>query len=264
MPHRRPCPLATVAPNQPSFVAGTAQPTAGAFSPFALKLSREDDSQPLAGFEATLPSGLSAKLAGVPYCSETQIAAAKAREHPEEGALELANPSCPAASQLGSLDVAAGAGPTPFHTSGRLYLAGPYKGAPLSVVTITPAVAGPFDLGAVVVRAALYIDPVTAQGRIVSDPLPADHRRDPARRALELATQISRPAFTLNPTSCEPKQVLGTATSAFGQLASLSEPLPGRRLQLPPLQAHAQHPPLRPDPPRWAPAPSRHLHRQAR
>lgn len=216
-----PCPAPL--PHQPSFVAGTAQPTAGAFSPFSLKLSREDDTQPLAGFEATLPTGLSAKLAGVPYCTEAQIAAAKAREHPEEGVLEQASPSCPAASELGSVDVAAGAGPTPFHTSGRLYLAGPYKNAPLSVVAITPAVAGPFDLGAVVVRAALFIDPVTAQGRIVSDPLPQIIDGIPLD-VRSISTQIARPSFSLNPTSCEPKQVLGSATSTLGQLASLKSP----------------------------------------
>jgi hypothetical protein len=219
-----PCPAsAAAAPNHPGFVAGTLNPQAGAYSPLAMKLSREDGSQNLAGFEVTLPPGLSARLAGVPYCSEAEIAKARARSHPNEGALEQADPSCPSTSQLGTLDVAAGAGPTPLHTAGHVYLAGPYKGAPLSAVAITPAVAGPFDLGAVVVRAPLHIDPVTAQARAVSDPLPTILDGIP----LDLrsaALKLDRPNFTLNPTSCDPSSVLGSATSVFGQTAPLSSP----------------------------------------
>lgn len=218
------CPAsATGAPNAPSFEAGTITPQAGAYSPFVLRVSRQDGTQPLAGFEATLPQGLTAKLAGVPACSEAQIAAAKAREHPEQGALEQASPSCPAASEIGSLDVAAGAGPTPLHVGGHVYLAGPYKGAPLSAVIITPAVAGPFDLGTVVVRAAIYLDRDTALVRTVSDPLPQILEGIPLD--LRAATvRLGRPNFSLNPTSCEPKSVLATATSVFGAPAALASP----------------------------------------
>ncbi len=211
------------APNQPSFVAGTISPVAGAYSPFVMKVSREDGTQPIAGFEATLPRGLLAKLAGIPYCSEAQIAQAQARSRPEEGRLEQAKPSCPAASELGSVDAAAGAGPTPIHVGGHLYLAGPYKGAPLSFVIITPAVAGPFDLGAVVTRAALYVDPEHAQGRAVSDPLPTILGGIP----LDLRSAVvraDRPDFTLNPTNCDKKSVLATATSVFVQAVALSSP----------------------------------------
>jgi len=188
-----------------------------------MKLSREDGTQPIGGFEATLPEGLLAKLAGVPYCPEAAIAQARSRSKPNEGALEQAHPSCPAASELGSLDVAAGAGPTPLHTPGHIYLAGPYKGAPLSAVTITPAIAGPFDLGTVVVRAAIYIDPNTSQGRTVSDPLPQILEGIPLDlRSVSL--ELNRPRFTLNPTSCDRKTVSGATTSAFGQIAPLSSP----------------------------------------
>jgi hypothetical protein len=219
-----PCPAsAPAAPNQPGFVAGTIAPQAGAYSPFTLKLSRPDASQPLAGFEVTLPTGLSAKLAGVPYCSEAAIAKAKARSLPNEGALERADHSCPADSEIGSLDVAAGAGPTPLHTPGRIYLAGPYKNAPLSVVAITPAVAGPFDLGVVAVRAALYLDPETAQGHAVSDPLPTILDGIPLDLR-SVALKMGRPKFTLNPTSCDHKSVLGAATSVFGQSVALTSP----------------------------------------
>lgn len=219
-----PCPSAADgAPNHPGFVAGTLAPVAGAYSPFVMRLTREDGSQPIAGFEARLPAGLSAKLAGVPYCTEAEIAQAQARSNPEQGKLEQASPSCPAATQLGSLDVGAGAGPTPIHIGGRLYLAGPYKGAPLSAVAITPAVAGPFDLGTVLVRAPLYLDPTTAQARAVSDPLPTILEGIPAD-VRSVAIRIDRPQFTLNPTSCEPKSVAATTTSVFGQPAALSSP----------------------------------------
>jgi hypothetical protein len=188
-----------------------------------LKLSRADGSQRLAGIEATLPPGLAAKFAGVGTCSEAQIAQAKAREKPNMGALEKASPSCPADSELGSVDVAAGAGPTPFHTQGTAYLAGPYKGAPLSMVIITPAVAGPFDLGAVVVRTALYVDPVSAQGKAVSDPLPQIIEGIPLDvRSIEV--KLAREDFTLNPTSCDPMQVAASSLSALGQSTALSSP----------------------------------------
>jgi hypothetical protein len=218
------CPsTASAAPNKPSFEAGTVTPKAGAYSPFVLKLSRPDGSQPAAGFEATLPQGLTAKLAGVPACSQEAIAQAQSRSHPNEGAIEQATPSCPAASEIGAVDVAAGAGPTPLNVPGHVYMAGPYKGAPLSAVIITPAIAGPFDLGAVVVRAAIYLDRDTALVRTVSDPLPTILEGIPLD--LRSATvRLGRPQFTLNPTSCAPKSVLATVTSLFGQPAALSSP----------------------------------------
>jgi hypothetical protein len=211
------------AQNNPSFAAGTLSPQGGAYSPFVLKLSRGDGSQRLAGIEATLPPGLAAKFAGVATCSEAQIAQAKSREKPNLGALEKSSPSCPSSSKLGVVDVAAGAGPTPFHTEGSAYLAGPYKGAPLSMAIITPAVAGPFDLGAVVARAALYVDPVTAQGKAVSDPLPQIIEGIPLDvRSIEV--KLDRDNFTLNPTSCDQMQITGSALSALGQGAALSNP----------------------------------------
>jgi hypothetical protein len=218
-----PCPSeAAQAPNRPTFAAGTLEPKAGAFSPLVLKLAREDGSQRMAKLETTLPPGLTAKLAGVGRCSDAQIAAAQARDKPDQGALEIASPSCPASSQVGVLDVGAGAGPTPFHIAGRLYLAGPYEGAPLSLVAITPAVAGPFDLGVVAVRIATYLDPETGQARAVSDPLPQILQGIPVD-VRSVAVKASRPDFTLNPTSCEPLAFGGSLTSALGQVAPLSD-----------------------------------------
>jgi hypothetical protein len=217
-----PCPsTVAAAPHKPVFSAGTITPKAGAYSPFVLKLSREDGSQPLAGLEAILPKGLLAKIAGIPYCSEAQIAAAKAREAPNLGAAEKASPSCPLASEVGSVNVGAGAGPTPYYAQGHVYLAGPYKGAPLSFVFITPAVAGPFDLGAVVARAAVHINSETAEVRAVSDPLPTIMQGIPLD-VRSIAVKVDRPSFILNPTNCNPMAVLGSALSASGQSAALS------------------------------------------
>lgn len=216
-----PCPTSeSQLPNKPTFSAGTLSPAAGKYSPLIFKLSREDGSQRLAGIDATLPTGLSARLAGLATCSEAQIAKAKAREAPNQGAAEQADPSCPASSEVGIVNVGAGAGPTPYYTQAHAYLAAPYKGAPLSLVFIAPAVAGPFDLGAVVVRAAIYLDPTTAQARVVSDPLPQILDGIPLD-VRSVAVKAARPQFTLNPTSCDEKSFGGSASSTLGQLAPL-------------------------------------------
>lgn len=218
------CPAtAAEAPNAPTLAAGTESPRAKAFSPLVFKLSREDGSQRMAKLETVLPPGLTGKLAGIGQCSDAQVAAAQARSHPNEGALELASPSCPAASEVGIINAAAGSGPTPFHIEGHLYLAGPYKGAPLSLVSITPAVAGPFDLGSVVVRIAAYLNPETGQVRAVSDPFPQILQGIPVDLR-SVAVRLSRPNFSLNPTSCEPLSFGGSVTSIFGQAAPLAAP----------------------------------------
>jgi hypothetical protein len=206
------CPTSPAAlPNSPRFSAGTETPKAGAYSPFTLRLARDDGSQELKGLEATLPPGLTGRLAGIPYCPEAAIAAAISRGEPSQGRLEQAHPSCPAASEVGSVDVAAGAGPAPFHAAGHAYLAGPYKGAPLSLVVISPAVAGPFDLGAVVVRSTLNINPRTAQVSVKSDPIPTILEGIPLDvRSIEVA--IVRNQLTLNPTNCEPLSIAGIAS----------------------------------------------------
>jgi hypothetical protein len=218
------CPTsAEKAANSPSFSAGTIAPQAGAFSPFVLKVKREDATQPLAGIDTTLPPGLTGKLAGIATCSEAQIAQAQAKSHPNEGALEIAHPSCPASSEVGEIDAAAGAGITPLHVGGHAYLSGPYKGAPLSLTTITPAVAGPFDLGVVLVRAALYLDPTTTQIHAVSDPFPQILEGIPLDlRSFTL--KMGRPNFTLNPTSCDPMTITGFVSSALGNNAGVSSP----------------------------------------
>jgi hypothetical protein len=207
-------------PNDPSLQAGTVTPVAGAFSPFVFKIAREDGTQHLGAITATLPEGMLGKLAGVPYCSETQIVAATARSNEGEGASEQSSPSCPESSQVGVVSITAGAG-TPIPVQGKAYLAGPYKNAPLSLAIVTPAVAGPFDLGTVVVRVALYIDQNTAQIRAVSDPLPTILDGIPLDvRSVSLS--MDRSGFTFNPTNCEAMSVTGEAISTLNQTAGLS------------------------------------------
>jgi hypothetical protein len=218
-----PCPTSEAQlPNAPKLDAGTASPAAGKYSPLLFKLSRADGTQRLGKIEATLPKGLSAKLAGVDSCSEAQIARARSREAPEQGAAEQADPSCPASSEIGTAVASAGAGPTPYYTSGNVYLSGPYKGAPLSVTAIAAAVAGPFDLGAVVVRSALYLDPESAQARVVSDPLPQILHGVPIDLR-SVAVRAERPGFSLNPTSCAEKAFGGQVISTLGSAAPLFE-----------------------------------------
>jgi hypothetical protein len=218
-----PCPSSEVqAPNKPAFSAGTLAPQAGAYSPFGLRLSRPDGFQQLSGIDTTLPKGLTGKLAGIPYCSEAQLAVAKSREAPKLGGLEQASPSCPPASEVGTVTVGAGAGITPLYVQGHAYLAGPYRAAPLSLAIVIPVVAGPFDLGAVVVRAALQVDPKTVQLSIDTDPLPTIRQGIPLN-IRSIAIDLDRPGLIGNPTSCDPTAVQGEAISAVGQTAALRD-----------------------------------------
>jgi hypothetical protein len=188
---------ASARPFAPSFEAGTTGTQAGSYSPLVIKVGRRDGEQELKSLDFTLPKGLLARLAGVPYCPEGAIRNAEGKS----GREEQASPSCPAASRIGSVDTSAGVGAEPFHVSGSVYLAGPYKGAPLSSVVVTPAVAGPFDLGDVVIRAPLYVDPETAEVTAKSDPIPTILKGIPLK-VRSVAIDLDRPGFSLNPTSC--------------------------------------------------------------
>lgn len=204
-------------PNSPAFEAGSESPLAGAFSPFVLRLQREDGSQQFSSLTVALPPGLVGQLTGIPYCADSALAAAAGKT----GAEERASASCPAASQVGVVNVGSGAGPSPYYVQGRAYLTGPYKGAPLGLAIITPAVAGPFDLGTVVVRSALEVDPYTAQVTVKSDPIPTELKGIPLD-VRSLAVKMDRPNFTLNPTNCEVMSVGGSMTSTLGQTAKLA------------------------------------------
>ncbi len=204
-------------PNQPSFSAGTVTPLAGAYSPFVLHLNREDGSQQFSRIDAVLPPGLLGKLAGISYCPDSALAVAEAKT----GTAEQASPSCPSSSQVGTVSVGAGAGSNPYFVGGKAYLAGPYKGAPLSLAIVTPAVAGPYDLGNVVVRTALYVNPETTQITAKSDPLPTILQGIPLD-VRSISLKMDRAGFILNPTNCERMAVSGTETSVTGQSAPLT------------------------------------------
>jgi uncharacterized repeat protein (TIGR01451 family) len=209
------------APNAPVFEAGTASPVAGSYSPFVLKLKREDASQRFGGLNVTLPPGLIGKIAGIEQCPQAAIEAAQGRSHEGEGALELAHPSCPAGSEVGVVHVGTGSG-APVYVAGHAYFAGRYEGAPFSLVIVTPALAGPFDFGSVVVRAALYINPSTAQVTVRSDPFPRILDGVPLD-IRDVNVDMNRSQFTLNPTSCAAMAVTGEESSTAGSTAVLSD-----------------------------------------
>jgi hypothetical protein len=209
-------------PNVPSFSAGTVSPRAGAYSPFVLRLSRSDGSQQFSSISTTLPKGLVGRIAEIPYCPDTGLAQAASRTQESQGALEISSPSCPKSSEVGTVTAASGAGPDPLYVSGHAYLAGPYKGAPFSLEIITPAIAGPFDLGVVAIRTALQVNLKSAEITAVSDPIPTILHGLPLD-VRSIAINMSRPDFTLNPTSCEPKSITGSATSTLGSIAQLSQ-----------------------------------------
>jgi len=208
---------AATRPFAPSFEAGTTGTQAGAYSPMVINVARRDGEQELKSLDFTLPKGLIGKLAGIPYCSDAAIATAEGRS----GKAEQAAPSCPAAGRLGKVDTAAGVGDEPVHVGGNVYLAGPYKGAPISAVVITPGVAGPFDLGNVVIRAPLYIDPDSAQLTVKSDPVPTMLKGIPLKLR-SVAIQVDRDRFMLNPTSCEPMSASASLGSSDGATATPS------------------------------------------
>jgi hypothetical protein len=193
----------------PKLSAGSTDASGGAYSPFTFTVAREDSEQNLRGLDITLPRGLAASFAGIPRC---------------EGA-DAVSGHCPPASRIGRTTVADGAGPSPLWVPQpakdptAIYLSGPYKGAPFSIVAVVPAQAGPFDFGLEVVRTAIYVDPKTAQATAKADPLPQIIEGIPITyRAVNVV--LDRPRFTLNPTSCAQKQTTAALTSPQGKVAS--------------------------------------------
>jgi hypothetical protein len=210
----------------PSFTAGTANNQAGASSAFSLTLSRQDGEERFGGFSVTLPPGMSGILKNVAQCPEPQASKGE----------------CPPASEIGTTTVGVGPGADPFslpeqdQPANKVYLTGPVppegstlpegsdqSGAPFGLSIVVPAIAGPFDLGTVVVRASVAIDPRTAQLTISSGSLPQILSGIPLDiRTLSL--NIDRPDFIFNPTSCAPWTVAGTIASTGGKNATVSSP----------------------------------------
>jgi hypothetical protein len=210
------CP-GTPRPFAPTLAAGTSNPDAGAFSAFTLKLDREDGDQYLGKLNFTMPPGLTASLRGITYCPEDAIAAAASKL----GRVEQAQPSCPASSEIGTTNVAAGPGRHPFHAVGKIYLAGPFKGAPLSLVAITPALAGPYDYGTVVVRVAIRVDPLDAHVVADSETVPEIIGGIPIRMR-SIRVSINRGEFMINPTNCDPFSVDSQGIGDEGTVADFS------------------------------------------
>jgi hypothetical protein len=217
-----PCPSGGTAPFSPGIEAGTLNNNAGTFSSFYLHLTRGDGDQEISGFSTDMPNGLTGRLTGIPYCPQASIEAAR---H-VTGAQEEAEPSCPAASEIGHTLVGTGVGAVLAYVPGKVYLAGPYSGDPFSIVSITSAKVGPFDLGTVVLRFALAINPRTAQVSVdptASEPIPTiidgivTHVRD-------IGVYIDRPGFIVNPTGCEAKSISSTLTAGEGATATVSSP----------------------------------------
>jgi hypothetical protein len=195
-----PCPPAGPPPFDPGFSAGTLNSSAASYSPFHMKLTRNDGDQDITRFSSVLPPGLLAKLAGVSRCPDAAIDAARAKT----GRQEIASSSCPSSSQIGRLTVGAGVGSQLTYVGGKLYLAGPYRGAPLSIAVITPAVAGPFDVGTVLVRVGVRVNPVTAEAEVdgaASDPIP-HILQGIVLKVRDVRVDVDRSSFVLNPTSC--------------------------------------------------------------
>lgn len=215
-PGGKACPP-VVRPFNPRLDAGTSNSKAGSFSHFTLRLDREDGDQFLGDLNFKMPPGLLGSLRGIDYCPEAAIAAASQKL----GRVEQAIPSCPVGSQVGTSNVAAGPGTHPLHAVGTMYMAGPFKGAPLSLVAITPVLAGPYDYGVVVVRVALHVDSVNAQVKAVSDTVPSIIGGIPIRMR-SIQVNLDRDNFILNPTNCQPMSVDSQGIGDQGTVANFS------------------------------------------
>jgi hypothetical protein len=183
-------------PFAPVFSAGTASPAAGAYSPLSVTLARNDGEQDLGAITVTTPPGLLGKIAGIPRCGEAQANAG----------------TCPAASQIGTTTVTAGPGSDPYTiTGGKVYLTTGYKNQPFGLAIVVPAVAGPFNLGNVVVRASIAVNPATAALTVASNPLPQLVDGVPIRLRT-VTVEVNRPALILNATDCAQRSISATVT----------------------------------------------------
>jgi hypothetical protein len=194
-------------PFSPGFTGGSVVTTAGAFTHFTTTLRRGDREQNATRLSVTPPLGLLAMLSSVSPCPEPQASTG----------------DCPESSLVGHGTAGAGSGTEPFYVTGKVYLTGPYKGAAFGLDVVTPAVAGPFNLGEILVRATINVNPSTAQVTITSDPIPQSRLGIPLRlKALNVT--IDRDGFVFNPTNCTQQHLTGTATGDQGATAALSVP----------------------------------------
>jgi hypothetical protein len=197
----------------PSFVAGTTSSQAGAFSPFTVTIARTDSDQELSGIRVQTPPGALGMLKSVALCGEANANAG----------------TCPPASQIGHTTVGSGPGSNPVflpiagQPANPVFLTQGYKGAPFGLSVVVPAVAGPFNLGTVVERAAISVDPHTSQITITSDQLPRILQGIPLQ-VRSVNVTVDRPGFEFNPTSCNPLAVNATLSSYEGSTENVSSP----------------------------------------
>jgi uncharacterized repeat protein (TIGR01451 family) len=204
------CPSSPL-PFTPSMIAGSTTDQAGGYTDFSLLLQRGEDQQRVESLQFKTPEGLLGMISAVTPCQEPAAA---------QG-------DCPASSQIGHTVVAAGPGPFPLvvpepgQPPAPIYLTGPYEGAPYGLSIAVPVIAGPFNLGTVVVRARVAVDPYTTQLTITTGVLPTILDGVPTDLRTINAV-IDRPGFMFNPTSCTPQYFSGTATSTEGATAPLT------------------------------------------
>lgn len=180
--------------------------TAGAYGPtsYTFQLVRNGGEQYLSKIRAVLPAGLAGAIPAVTLCGEPRAS---------QG-------TCPLESQIGTATTSVGAGPDPYTFTGPVYMTGPYEGAPFGLSVAVPAAAGPFDLGTVVTRTAINLDPYTSRV-IATTTVPKIVGGVPLRlRTVEVT--LNRPNFLYNPTNCGPLATESALTSTFGALDSVS------------------------------------------
>jgi hypothetical protein len=201
-----PCP--GTPPFRPSLEAGVTNAAAGHFSTFSFTLTRGDRQQDLSRLQVKLPPGLLGMLSKVPLCAEPQASLG----------------TCGEESLVGTTLVRAGSGSQPLGVTGKVYLTGPYNGAPFGFSIVVPAVAGPFNLGNVVVRSRIDINPETSAVTVTSDPLP--QVKDGVPLHLQMVNvQVNRKEFFFNPTNCAIKQIATTVDSTQGASVNLTAPV---------------------------------------
>jgi hypothetical protein len=204
-PNGSPCP-GSPQPFNPSFVTGATNNQAGAFSPLTVAFGRADGEQQLGGVTVKTPPGLLGSLSAVSLCPEPAAS----------------NGSCPGSSEIGSLTVAAGAGANPFYvTGGKVFLTGGYKGAQFGLSIVVPAKAGPFDLGTVIVRGSVAVDPTTTALTVTTDPLPTILDGIPLDLRM-VHVNIGKSGFIFNPTNCDPLSVSGSLTGGLGSVMPIT------------------------------------------
>jgi hypothetical protein len=221
-PHGGPC---RNPPFSPSLVAQSTNVQAGGFTPFTVTMSREDGEQQLQGIQLHMPPGLLGMLSAVPLCPEAQASTG----------------TCGEASKIGETTVSVGLGESPYTvTGGKVYITGPYHGAPYGLVIEEPAKAGPFDLentkahhpacDCLMVRAKIEVNPLTAALTVTAnsggeeDAIPTILEGIPLQ-IKHVNVTIAREGFTFNPTDCNPLSIAGTLSSAEGAIFS-PKPVP--------------------------------------